>query len=673
MSVDSEPHSTAGRSGGPSAGKLASVLAGLMPRLLFGGRLAASVCLALFATYYLELPNPFWAATTAAIVCQPNLGAALQKGRFRLLGSIIGALVLVCLLAMFAQQRIAFILCLALWCGLCGAAVVLLRASAAYAAGLSGITAAILFADSIADPGSAFFLGLTRVTEISIGIIATAVVMLLTEPGAARLALAALMERTALQLRAGFLQTLGQSLETEQVRAARRDVIKTLTPLNLAIDAASGESASLYARRGNFRIAIACLAQALVGWRNLSHYRLPDDSDTAALQRDLAVRLAQITPVAPELTAARARAQARQIVADIEAMTPRSVAASLLVNAARAVAGCLCEFMDAVVFLRTGEGERKCLPPQPFVIADSLPAVVAGVRAILSMLAVTGFWIASAWPSGAFAVAFAVISTLIFVAFADEARARATDYTIGVAVMAMLGSLIYFYVLPPLSTFPALMGLLFLVYVPLGMMQVGTWHSALFLAMAITCLPFLGIGNPIAYDPAGYFNVAFAIFAGSASGTLFFILLPPPAPERRAQRLIRLSVCDLRRLIQARAEPDARRWRALITRRLESMPPLATPEQHGTLLALLAMGVAIQDLRRAVPRGEAAAMLAAGLSAIVAGHAQAALGHLEAVSRLSEAGDAAACLRVRAQVAVLADALASHAPVLAALTPSSPR
>lgn len=668
MSADSQSQTIAGPGARPSTGP---ALAACAARLLFGMRLATSVCLALYATYYLELPNPFWAATTAAIVCQPNLGAALQKGRFRALGTIIGALVLVSLLALFPQERIAFLLCLTLWCGVCGAAVVVLRGSASYAAGLSGITAAILFADTIADPSAAFFLGLTRVSEISIGIIAAAIVMLLTEPGAARLALATLMERIAAQLRAGFLETLARTRATAQMEAARRDVVKVLTPLHVAMDAATGESASLYARRGNFRLAAASLAEALVGWRTVSHHAFPQDADTAELRRALAARLARISPARPELQAG-ARAQARHVVAEIDTLRADTVSARLLVDAARAVAASLADFVDAVVLLRTGEGERRRVPFQPLVIADGLPALVAGARAILSMLAVTAFWIATAWPSGPLAVAFAVVSTLIFASFADEARARAADYTIGVAVMAMLGSLIYFYVLPALSTFPALMALLFLLYVPFGMMQVGNWHSALFLAMSISCLPLLGIGNPVAYDPAGYFNTAFAIFAGSAAGTLFFILLPPPGPEWRARRLIRLSVRDLRRLMRGRRQADARGWRALLTRRLESMPPQASPELHGTLLALLAMGMAIQQLRAAVTDGEAATALAEALAALAVGRTAAALARLESLDRLAGASGGAACVTVRAQVAVLSEAVARHADVLARPAPAIP-
>ncbi len=698
MSADGDIPMRAGPRVRPVAGAardVSGVLGALAPRLLFGLRLASSVSLALFTTYYLELPNPFWAATTAAIVCQPNLGAALQKGRFRAWGTTLGALALVSMLAVFPQERVGLIVCLALWCGLCGGAVVLLRNSAAYAAGLSGITAAILFADTVADPSSAFFLSLTRVSEICIGIGATAIVMLLTEPGTAKLALASLMERIALNLRAGFLDTLQNPRETKAMEAARRTVVKTLAPLNAAIDAATGESALLYSRRGNLHGAVTRLVTALVGWRAVSRRKALAAGDVlgqaSGFESALAMCLARINPAAPERRASAARVAALQAMADLEAMTePEALAdpearahlalkpegqgavdARLRLNATRSVAACLLDLMDAVIFLRTAEGERKPMPAQPLVIADALPALVAGLRAVLSVLAVSAFWILTAWPNGALAVAFAVISTLIFVAFADEARARATDYALGVAVMAILGSGIYFLVLPALSTFPALVGLLFLLYVPLGMMQVGSWHSPLFLAMSICALPLLGIGNPIAYDPAGYFNVAFAILAGTAAGTVFFVIVPPMAPAQRTRRLIRLSVRDLRRLIGTRREADPRRWQALLTRRLESLPAEASLDQSGALLALLAMGLAVLQLRGA-PAGRAQGeALEAALAALANGRLSAALEQLGAVRRRIAAEGAGT--ERQAHVAVLTDAIMTHAALLGALDPAPAR
>ena len=89
------------------------------PALLYAVRLWASVCLALFVAFWLELDNPYWAGTSAAAVCQPQLGASLRKGWFRMIGTVAGAVVIVLLTACFPQDRIGFLVLLALWCGLC--------------------------------------------------------------------------------------------------------------------------------------------------------------------------------------------------------------------------------------------------------------------------------------------------------------------------------------------------------------------------------------------------------------------------------------------------------------------------------------------------------------------------------------------------------------------------
>src|SRR5580692_495105 len=85
------------------------------PPLLFGLRLWASVCLALYVAFWLELDNAYWAGTSAALMCQPHLGASLRKGWFRMIGTVVGAVWIVALSAWFPQDRVGFLLGLALW------------------------------------------------------------------------------------------------------------------------------------------------------------------------------------------------------------------------------------------------------------------------------------------------------------------------------------------------------------------------------------------------------------------------------------------------------------------------------------------------------------------------------------------------------------------------------
>jgi Fusaric acid resistance protein family/Cation efflux system protein CusB domain 1 len=73
----------------PDGRRIPAALRPAGPALLFGVRLWGAVCLALFVAFWLELDIPSWACTSAAIVCQPVLGASLRKGWFRL---VIGAI-----------------------------------------------------------------------------------------------------------------------------------------------------------------------------------------------------------------------------------------------------------------------------------------------------------------------------------------------------------------------------------------------------------------------------------------------------------------------------------------------------------------------------------------------------------------------------------------------------
>src|SRR5690348_2778305 len=156
-------------------GNLTDALTAVGAPLLFGVRLAASVCLALFVAFWLELDNPFWAGLSACVVCQPQLGASLRKGWFRMIGTLVGATMAVVLTACFPQDRAAFLVALALWGAGCAFCASMLRNFASYSAALSGYTTAIIAADALGATGgpdtNVFMLAITRASEISIGIV----------------------------------------------------------------------------------------------------------------------------------------------------------------------------------------------------------------------------------------------------------------------------------------------------------------------------------------------------------------------------------------------------------------------------------------------------------------------------------------------------------------------
>src|SRR6201991_2452545 len=200
------------------------------PPLLFGLRLWASVCLALFVAFCLELDNPFWAGTSAAIVCQPQLGASLRKGWFRMIGTVAGATMIVALTACFPQDRITFLVLLAFWCSLCAFAATVLRNFASYSAALAGYTAAIIAADNLGATGGAspdvFLLAVTRASEICIGIACAGIVLAGTDLGGAQQRLAETFANLAAEVTGRFSRMLtlaGPQLADTQ--AERREFV----------------------------------------------------------------------------------------------------------------------------------------------------------------------------------------------------------------------------------------------------------------------------------------------------------------------------------------------------------------------------------------------------------------------------------------------------------------
>src|SRR6266436_6695069 len=141
------------RSGAIFAARLRDAARVTGPPLLFGVRLWASVCLALYVAFWLELDNAYWAGTSAAIVCQPRLGASLRNGWFRMIGTVVGAVAIVVLTAGFPQDRRAFLIGLALWAAACALVATLLHNFAAYSAALAGYTAAIIASDQLGASG----------------------------------------------------------------------------------------------------------------------------------------------------------------------------------------------------------------------------------------------------------------------------------------------------------------------------------------------------------------------------------------------------------------------------------------------------------------------------------------------------------------------------------------
>ena len=166
---------------------------------------------------------------------------------------------------------------------------------------------------------------------------------------------------------------------------------------------------------------------------------------------------------------------------------------------------------------------------------------------------------------------------------------------------------------------------------PFGFLIALPWrHSFLFTAATFNVVPMVNITNAMSFDASQFWNGAIAILAGVGCGALAMLIVPQLSPAIRTQRLLALTLADLRRLAR-RASPGRQDdWESRGISRLLAMPDEAEPAERAELASAVAVGKEIVRLRHVAPRFVPVAMVDAALQAL----AEARSG--EAIRRLKE-------------------------------------
>jgi uncharacterized membrane protein YccC len=642
---------------GRNPASIGSAFRAALPAVLYGLRLSASVILALFVAYELELQNAFWAGTSAAIVCQPSLGASLRKGWFRAVGTMIGAVAIVVLTALFPQSRFGMLASLTLWCGLCGFMATVLRDFAGYAAALSGYTAAIVFADALSAPNDTFTLAVDRGTEICIGIVCAGLVLTLTDFGDARRRLGRAFADAIATVTSGLAATLSPDPDFTAIRDERRALVARVVVLHTSIDEAIGESSELRSRRRTLQAGAEGLFSAIASWRGVANRleRATDEGLREAVRGFLGVlRGAAGSPDDG------VRRLLRTSASDMDTRF-------LVDNLARS----LLSLRHAVEALGLIEGTRSRIrrPPRGrFLVPDVLPAIVNGLRVAIALAAVELIWIETAWPSGPTMVIFTAVGVILFSPRDAQAYPLVLGFAIGTTLAAGLAAIVNFAVLPTLDGFLALSLVLAAALTPLGAISTGTFWQAGFIGMAMNFVPLLAPSNQPVYDPEAFLNSALGIVAGTIAAAASIRLMPPLSPAYRTRRLLALTLRDMRRLAAGRRRLDRRAWTNLVSQRLGALPPEAAPEQHAQLITTLSIGDAAIYLRRPHRLAERASLERA-LDALALGEVATSRSWFRRFA-VAEAGRPEGThptvMRCRVAAALIIDALDQHAAFFAA-------
>jgi uncharacterized membrane protein YccC len=384
---------------------------------------------ALWLAFRLGLDAPYTALATTVILAMPSSGMVLEKAFYRFLGTLVGCSAALALVALFPQMPTVLFIGLALWVALCTGGAAMHRNQQSYSFVLAGYTAVMIAVPAVDAPASVFTLAVTRVTEVGLGIICSAVVHDVIFP---RRHSRAVM-RTVQARYASFIDFCGKVME-QRITPAEAE----LNHLRFAADIAALESgrAAAFFEAGHsrshtrqlhaFNAAFMTALTTFYTLHRLSHrLRAANTGRVLALVAPLEAHMA--SALRDDLTSARLAQMRSALAADIAAARAELAAGpapdraqqidfDTAVELLQRFAGNLADFANLYHGL-TQQKRQQVSDPGAYS-PKTPPAIIvaSSVRAGATLLITAAMWYWLAWP----ATVNAILMATIFCALASS-------------------------------------------------------------------------------------------------------------------------------------------------------------------------------------------------------------------------------------------------------------
>ncbi len=200
----------------------------------YGLRNAIAMCLALSTAYVLQLDEPYWAMTSAAVVSFPTPGGVISKSLGRIAGSILGAFAALVIMGHVLSDPWLLTLAMATWLAICTLIASQFHNNVAYAFSLAGYTAAIIAFPLLntVSTTTLWAVAQSRVCEVMVGILSGGLMMIIL-PGnrddAALVSSLNAMHQRLLE----HARLLWRQETTDEIRTAHERVINQILTMNL--------------------------------------------------------------------------------------------------------------------------------------------------------------------------------------------------------------------------------------------------------------------------------------------------------------------------------------------------------------------------------------------------------------------------------------------------------
>ncbi|MBV1836314.1 FUSC family protein [Acetobacter estunensis] len=238
------------------------LLAPTFPSFVFAIRTSFAAAISLLIAMWMELDSPAWAPLTVWVVALTSRGESLAKARWRVVGTVIGCMAAMALIAAFPQQSGLFFPVLALWVGTCCATATLLDGYPTYGLLVASFTSTIVATGAASNPDTVFDVAVSRGTYIILGVLCETLLAILSMPNLQAKAHLRLLNRLY-ALRSSVSEIILHARERKDDPTVRFQLLGELAQANNRLTYDAMEMGPHLRVADHARAALACLVALL--------------------------------------------------------------------------------------------------------------------------------------------------------------------------------------------------------------------------------------------------------------------------------------------------------------------------------------------------------------------------------------------------------------------------
>ncbi|MND38583.1 p-hydroxybenzoic acid efflux pump subunit AaeB [compost metagenome] len=581
---------------------------------IFATKTFVAGILALYIAFSLNLAYPIWAIGTVFVIANPYSGMTSSKSIYRLLGTLLGAIVSIAVTPFLINTPMLFTLFLASWVGFCLYISMLDRTPRSYVSMLAGYTTVIICYNMVyyADTVSIFDMALGRFLEITVGVVCSAIVTTTIFPMHIGPAVESRVAKTIQDIKALFDQILLDQKQLDNYNQLLGNITRDASDIHVLAVHLSYEKSKLQGMTKPLQEMLHQLTMLVANLVAMSERMKQLDQIEMTYRENLKAvhaHIAEFLHDHHEIKAQELNFLPSQFESDFAALVASAPPEQqVILNGLKMDIRHFIQNVRAVklIWQRIQQGD-DALPESMTPLTTTYPslhrdhgvAVRGGISAFLIILIATAFWILSGWKAGFMLAEMAAISACILTAMDNPVPAlklfiRANIYSAVVVFIYAYG------VFPHVTAFWELA----LVLAPFSIFCLMLFPhpplAGLGLPLLMSSIMGLNLQNHYVLDQIAFFDASISAVIGLIISVYIIHIVRAMSPDMAVQRILALHYKAVRTALYLPYGADFKKHLRSMLDRIGVLNSKAVQSEHlknGINLALIETSAVI-DLTR---------------------------------------------------------------------------